>query len=960
MDVTEYHAHYFAWELTARRPSGDMERIAGSLVDAQVDLNPHQVQAALFAFRDPLSKGVILADEVGLGKTIEAGMVLSQKWAERKRKVLIIAPANLRKQWQQELEEKFFLPSRIFETASYREELLSGVKNPLIRDSEIIICSYHFARTRAPELREVAWDLVVIDEAHRLRNVYLPENKTGRAIRWALEGIPKLLLTATPLQNTVLELYGLVSLIDEHIFGDLESFRTQFCRVLDDEHFEDLRERLKPVCHRTLRRQVLEYISYTNRIPLTEEFTPTAEEQELYEKVTQYLRRENLFAIQEKHRKLIVLVLHKLLASSTFAIAGALDTMAQRLQEKLDGVTRKEEEESEDEWGEELDVYEEIREEMSAIEGEEADELLDPETREALKQEIADLEQLRDDAMAISENAKGKALVKAIDIGFQRMRENNAAEKAIVFTESRRTQEYLFRTLEETEAYGGSVLLFNGTNDDELSREVYKEWLREHEYSGRATGSRSADSRTAIVDKFREDARILLATEAAAEGINLQFCSLIINYDLPWNPQRIEQRIGRCHRYGQKHDVVVINFLNKSNPADKRVYQLLSEKLHLFEGVFGSSDEVLGRIGAGIDFERRISSIYQECRSTEEIEEQFDRLQEDSEKEIDVAMETTRQQLLDNFDGTVHDKLRVDLRNAQICLSKYETLLWEVTRSYLEPFIAFDDDESTFTLTDHPFQENGTTIPAGTYYLGSANREDMYRYRMGHPLAQKILTAIKKEALPPAEIVFDYSNHTTRLAMIEALSGKTGSLGLFYMTIESLETQDVLQFVGLDDEGNPLDEEQGRRLFSLFANVNWEPELIPEKKTLQTLWNMDKQALFQQIHKRNAEFFDREMDKLDRWANDKRRTLQSSLKEIDGKRRDLKKALRESKTLEERVGIQKKLKILDAKRNKSWKAYDEDVKQIDQQKDEIINTTESRLQQKVKEKLLFSIRWRVV
>jgi len=129
-----------------------------------------------------------------------------------------------------------------------------------------------------------------------------------------------------------------------------------------------------------------------------------------------------------------------------------------------------------------------------------------------------------------------------------------------------------------------------------------------------------------LVEYFRDEAVIMIATEAGAEGINLQFCSLVVNYDLPWNPQRIEQRIGRCHRYGQRHDVVVVNFLNRKNAADQRVYQLLSEKFKLFEGVFGASDEVLGNIESGVDFEKRIAQIYQQCRTEDEIQSAFDAL----------------------------------------------------------------------------------------------------------------------------------------------------------------------------------------------------------------------------------------------------------------------------------------------------------------------------------------------
>ena len=271
--ITDYHAKLFAHELSKRHSVADAEKLAGTLFDAQVDLNPHQVEAALFAFKSPLSKGAILADEVGLGKTIEAGLVLSQKWTERKRRILIITPANLRKQWSQELEEKFFLPTLILEAKNYNRMVKDGVRHPFEQEV-LILCSFQFAARHSEELMVTRWDLVVIDEAHRLRNVYRPDNKIGKALKGALSNTPKVLLTATPLQNSLMELYGLVSIIDDYAFGDAKSFRAQYARLTGEPLFNELKGRLSPVCHRTLRRQVLEYIRYTNRIPITQEFVP--------------------------------------------------------------------------------------------------------------------------------------------------------------------------------------------------------------------------------------------------------------------------------------------------------------------------------------------------------------------------------------------------------------------------------------------------------------------------------------------------------------------------------------------------------------------------------------------------------------------------------------------------------------------------------------------------------------
>ena len=262
--------------------------------------------------------------------------------------------------------------------------------------------------------------------------------------------------------------------------------------------------------------------------------------------------------------------------------------------------------------------------------------------------------------MSITQNAKGQALLAALDRAFAEADRLGAARKTIVFTESRRTQEYLQRVLADS-PYSEGIVLFNGSNTDPLSRSIYAAWLDRHAGTDRVTGSKSADMRSALVDYFREQGRIMIATEAGAEGINLQFCSLVVNYDLPWNPQRIEQRIGRCHRYGQKHDVVVVNFLNRKNEADQRVFRLLAEKFSLFEGVFGASDEVLGAIESGVDFEKRIAAIYQCCRTPEEIQASFDQLQLELSTQINDAMTRTRRQLLENFDAEVHDKLRISL-----------------------------------------------------------------------------------------------------------------------------------------------------------------------------------------------------------------------------------------------------------------------------------------------------------
>ena len=263
---TACHARYFAHDLTRRLATSGVERLARSLFDACVDLNPHQIEAALFAFRTPLSKGVLLADEVGLGKTIEAGLVLCQYWAEKKRKLLVISPASLRKQWSLELKDQFNLPTVILDAKSYNDARRRGLLTPFDQES-VVITSMNFAGKMKGEVRLVSWDLAVVDEAHKLRNCYQTSNRIGQAIRWALEDRRKLLLTATPLQNSLLELYGLSTLIDDHIFGDLAAFRDNY--VNGGGNADALKPRIHAFCQRTLRRQVLEYIKFTERRAIT-------------------------------------------------------------------------------------------------------------------------------------------------------------------------------------------------------------------------------------------------------------------------------------------------------------------------------------------------------------------------------------------------------------------------------------------------------------------------------------------------------------------------------------------------------------------------------------------------------------------------------------------------------------------------------------------------------------------
>lgn len=970
--ITPYHAKYFAYELTRQLPANDVGKFTASLQDAQVDLNPHQIEAALFAFKSPLSKGAILADEVGLGKTIEAGIILSQQWAERKRKLLIICPSNLRKQWNSELTDKFYLPSIILEAKSFNNSIKEGNLNPFNQDDSIVICSFHFAKNKAPYLKHINWDLVIVDEAHRLRNVYKASNKIGNTIKEALDHSKKVLLTATPLQNSILELFGLVSLIDPYVFGDLKSFKSQFSRIVDDQNYEDLRNRLQPICKRTLRRQVLEYIKYTERKPLVQEYFPNEDETTLYNWVTDYLQRPKLYALPVSQRQLMTLILRKILASSTYAIYGTLDALVNRLETIIDDHHSRE---SEDLISSDFETFEEIVDEWESEEDEEQESDIDDDEHVFTEEEIAeiikekeDLSAFRDLAKRIRQNSKAEQLFTSLERGFEALEKLSANQKALIFTESRRTQDFICNLL-ETRGYAGKVLKFNGSNADVKSKEIYSAYLKKHHGTDVLTGSSTADKRAAIVDYFKDEATIMVATEAAAEGINLQFCSLVINFDLPWNPQRIEQRIGRCHRYGQKYDVVVINFLNKANAADQRVYQLLDQKFRLFDGVFGASDEVLGSIGNGVDFEKRIASIYQQCRTTEEIQLAFDILQEELRGDISEKVQETRKVLLENFDEEVREKLRSNLLESTEYLNRFEERLWATTKFYLKDSAHFNDKTYSFKLIENPFPDE--VIHKGPYIIlkpkhGERKSDisipnDTNIYRVGHKLAKQILNACKSLPTTTRELVFDYNNTPTKVSVLEQYIGQSGWLQVSRLEINSFEYEDFLITACSTDSGEIIESEVAQRLFSIQAI---EGDLVGTNDhviaTLDQIRYTEIQKVISENANRNKDFFDTEMDKLDQWADDMKISLDKEIKDLDAEIKLRKAEAKRMLQLDAKVKAQREIKELEKKRSEKRRHLFEAQDLIDDRKENLLTEIEQRLQQEIKSSELFTIKWRLV
>jgi hypothetical protein len=507
---------------------------------------------------------------------------------------------------------------------------------------------------------------------------------------------------------------------------------------------------------------------------------------------------------------------------------------------------------------------------------------------------------------------------------------------------------------------------FSGTNNSPEATVIYENWLAANQGTGRIAGSRDIDIRTALIEYFRDSASILIATEAAAEGVNIQFCSLVINYDLPWNPQRVEQRIGRCHRYGQQHDVVVINFLNERNDADRRVLELLTEKFNLFNGVFGASDDVLGSIESGVDFEKRILSIYQQCRTPAEIEAAFKALQAEMDEHIQARMNDTRKMLLENFDEEVHERLRLQLSETQARLDRFGKRFWTLTQFMLQEQAKFDHAELAFDLIKPPKQ----TIATGRYHLISKTAPrsveeqhpeyGRFLYRLSHPLGEFVIDQAKALDTPPIHIEFNVSQHSTRLRLVEVLLGKRGYLVLTLLALENMEREEYLLFSAIDEQGIMLDQETCEKLFNCQAQSK-SPAHIPEhiKQRLAAEAQQHSQATISQSLEANNRYFNEAREKLEKWADDLVLAAEKALKDTKEQIKMYQRQARLAVSLEEQHEIQQKIQKLEKQQRKQRQEIFQVEDDIIEKRDGLIKTLQHRMTQKIESKQLFMIEWAV-
>jgi superfamily II DNA or RNA helicase len=882
MALHAFNRRIIAEDLVRVRRPDDRERYAASQRQARIDPNPHQIDAVIFALRRLREGGCILADEVGLGKTIEAGLVIAQSRAEGAQRILLIVPKSLIGQWQNELLNLFAIQARETQT-------------DFIAPAVYLVGREFAGNERGAESLGAVppFDLVVIDEAHEIfsglhkrydRNGLYDETSEealmAHRVRSFLRTSPVLLLTATPMQNSLAELWGLVQYVEPTgtLLGDITTFRQVFCanddRILVPGQEHELQRRLSMVLQRTLRRQAQEFLDrpFTQRRCRLYEYAMSDDERSLYNDVTDYLLRPSLYAFAGAQRRFLLIGFHKRMASSIPALAASLENVAARLQRLRAGERA----------GDAAEVLDDLEdEENSETRGPDEEIAVD---RAAVAPELELVESFIERARSLPHDAKARSFQDAIRVVLDLGRDGRGSGKAVVFTESITTQEYLRKLLLDIGLKDDEITLFRGLNDHARATQAHARWAEEvgRNLPPGSRPTREVAVRLALVHEFRTRSKVLVCTEAGAKGLNLQFCETVINYDLPWNPQRIEQRIGRCHRYSQQRDVTVVNFIGRDNDAQRLTFEILSQKLDLFGKVLDASDVVLHEprtdapelvaSALSLEFESDLRGIYSRSRTVDEVSREIAALRDKiaaRREAYEKEYERTSQIIESRFDQDVRrvfKRLRDELPEGLVQLDRD---IADVVDGYLSdrgvPFQRSEVGGRVFFDLE-PGVDIGVDVGDARRFANGDARGlvDAQPLNLAHPLVRAGIE--HSQRWPTGEV--GLLLHPDGDSDLAGLVGQEGVLALARVDYRGFEPVQRL-VVGAIVNGEPVDPSVAARVVRLRAS---ECSGLLVDFDIQLLNDVVDEAVFvdqQDVERGEQKHFEQATGQLERFVEDK-------------------------------------------------------------------------------------------
>lgn len=728
MQQTPFHAYYNARLLESALTDDDL---ISAFASSNVKIYPFQIAAASFALKSRNNSGAVLCDEAGMGKSHEAMLVVTQKWLEGYNRILILIPnSDLLQQWCNLIDEYYTVP---FTVVSNNEQWNSCGKT--FMQSGVVISTYDFVSAHFEDCSSLTWELTVFDEANELSNVYQDENIKAKRLKQIASKSFKLLLTGTPIEKNIMDLYGLIWFIDETVFPDPQKFLSKYLRK--PQNYPELSQKVSKYCFRTLRSQAKRYAKISNRIFLTDEYTPSTKEKELYDRLYCYVERKNKYAFPQMDTYDLALRLLCLQSSSTAAIYQTVNGVIKRL---------------------------------SSV----------PEAAE----ELIEWQKIKELCCQIHIDSKTTELIKILNSVFTVCKLKGMAKKAVVFTESVETQKMLYNILKERY----QVAVYNGSKD-------YTE-----------------------IDRFKNFADILISTDNGAKGFNMEFSSVVIHYDLPYNTLKIEQRIDRCHRLGQNNDVISIAFIDKNNFSDVRKLELINKRVLVTDGVFGISDDIIG--GFSDDLKTGLNTVLSQIRPIEQIESDYQATLISNEADNRQLLSSAEDILFTTFTKELADKIDLTPRYISSKADELNCKLWEIVKWFFSCYNAnntdckFEIDEINKTVTATDYEKLPTLF---YYWNGSQNKKytSLKQYGM-LPDFKPRHGRITLSSIIGKGIIHNLECPDSGELHIKEISGPC-TVGLYNILLSGSVQKELPLLVGKKADGTVLDDSECQKLFDSFV-----------------------------------------------------------------------------------------------------------------------------------------------
>ncbi len=859
--ITYYHTKYLAAKIKRKSSMESFNKLLPIIYDSDLPLYPHQLAAADFVNNSTTVQGTILSDEMGLGKTIEAGLAISLMWNEGYKQILIIAPVADLKMWKAILITKFGLDVEIYNKYKLREFRKNKVNRPFAREV-IKICSYKFAFENYSSINPVKWDLVTLDQAHRVENVYDIKSEVGDVIRQIAYGRRCLLITSNPLQSTMKRLFKLGNLVDKYAFGDRRSYNYQFVSITDDIDYPNLRKRLEPIAKRTLGRRVSGFVNKSRRIEIQDIYEGTPQEADFITATINYYINTSKFGIPNEIASMPALGLFIQMTISPKLALGGIGLVDEGL--KLIRRTRSPHKFLYKNFKSDIETLDWINEEWHrSKEKEQLEVVKSPDLQKIIDKERNDLLLLREYALEIQTDSRFKALLSDIERIKKRITRRKMPKKIVIFTQSKLAQRYLVFLLRDAGFKG--VYYVNADNDNHEAQSMYEDYMKNRYIPYDKSILRDYYKRLSIIETFQKKGTILVATDKGIQDQVINKCSAIINYDLPFDPYLTDLRLKKVNGFVNNRDVYILNIVNKSNEMELWNYTKQRDIFNLFNGSYGQSDTPVGAIGVGADYSMLVFGYYMMHHTIDLVDRSF--------KKVEIEIRDAKSQSMNNYYTTLLEKSFKDERiEGEKYLEMYQSeviglkeAITKIAMKELEKFGSVSKrGRGSITIKKKPFRMENEDL--GKYTFDEIGLENRRKFYLNRGIGKQIIESAYKRKLPCKHILFSYNSIRPRLSDLLQLKGKSGILLLKLVTIQGIQNEQYLLFCGKTVDSEILTQKQCHELMLLKAK-----ELVPVRVRSNTvdLYERNLNLLFEKIRERDERIIEEVSKKIDLSIEDK-------------------------------------------------------------------------------------------